>query len=899
VRRLAAVKAAGVLNGIEYLEVSDSEAPSQALRQRTLYVRLLLPVAGLTPDNVTITGGDRIPTVGVEWVAPATALPAGEDPSLVAGIADPATMLLIRTYSQGDFSVYTLHLIAFGTASPPVGFDPLLAEIEFSFKVECESDFDCRPGHRCPAHTADSPPIDYLAKDFGSFRRLMLDRLSLLAPTWPERTPADMGVALVELLAYVGDELSYRQDAVATEAYLGTARRRTSLRRHARLVDYHVHEGANARVWAAIQPAGDGVVVAEGTGILTTVAGIPPVVEPGDRNHRNAIAAGAETFETVEPAVLYTSHEVFDFWTWGDRACCLPTGATSATLVGHHPELKAGDVLILSEVVGPETGQPEDADPAKRTAVRLTSVASLSDPSGGLFDTPPTNAAVAIMAITWDEDDALTFPLCISVETLPGIAVAQAYGNIVLADHGRTVVDEDLGAVPESVLHSVTVGADHCTTDESQPLPVRYRPTLGLKPLTHTSPDAKSPLATGGSTPALDAELASLTVGPNLEAWLTSRGVSFTAGSPVLRGGDGFWSVSDGDTVVRLVMTSGNLTLFGRPGSAASIRWNDPGKATPAITLDGTTQAGTGPWQPRRDLLASSADSREFVVETEHDRTVTIRFGDGFHGRRPETVMQFTATYRVGNGASGNIGSLALGHLVTSATDLVAVGNRLPASGGVEPEAADAVRRDAPEAFLIQQRAVTAIDYANATQHRRDVQRAAATFRWTGSWHTVFVTADRTGGKPVDAAFERDVRTHLEPLRMAGYDLEVDAPAFVAIELELFVCVEPDHFRSNVRKAVLDRLSSGIREDGTPGLFNPDRFTFGQPVYLSQAIAEVQAVPGVQSVVAKKFQRLRGDATDAVAGGVLAMSRLEIARLDADPNFPERGVLTVDMGGGK
>ena len=29
-----------------------------------------------------------------------------------------------------------------------------------------------------------------------------------------------MGIALAELIAYVGDQLSYQQDAVATEAYL-------------------------------------------------------------------------------------------------------------------------------------------------------------------------------------------------------------------------------------------------------------------------------------------------------------------------------------------------------------------------------------------------------------------------------------------------------------------------------------------------------------------------------------------------------------------------------------------------------------------------------------------------------------------------------------------------------
>mgnify|MGYP006144425583 CR=1 FL=1 len=38
----------------------------------------------------------------------------------------------------------------------------------------------------------------------------------------------DAGVMLVELIAYAADNLSYRQDAVATEAYLATARRRVA-----------------------------------------------------------------------------------------------------------------------------------------------------------------------------------------------------------------------------------------------------------------------------------------------------------------------------------------------------------------------------------------------------------------------------------------------------------------------------------------------------------------------------------------------------------------------------------------------------------------------------------------------------------------------------------------------
>jgi len=115
-RRLQAVKDAGVLNGIEYVEVSDSEAPP-GWRQRTLFVRLLQAPAGLTPEaNVVISGGERIPTVA------ASTPPAAQVPALVAGLDDPATVLLVRTDSTGDFSTYTLRLVAGpGSAEPPAG----------------------------------------------------------------------------------------------------------------------------------------------------------------------------------------------------------------------------------------------------------------------------------------------------------------------------------------------------------------------------------------------------------------------------------------------------------------------------------------------------------------------------------------------------------------------------------------------------------------------------------------------------------------------------------------------------------------------------------------------------------------------------------------------------------
>ena len=137
--------------------------------------------------------------------------------------------LVVWVAEPGDFSTYTLRLVQNPKHDdPPAGFDPILSAVDFSFKVACPSDFDCRPARACPTEPLPQPEINYLAKDYASFRQLMLDRMTALMPEWKERNPADLGVALVELLAYVGDYLSYQQDAVATESYIGTARRRAA-----------------------------------------------------------------------------------------------------------------------------------------------------------------------------------------------------------------------------------------------------------------------------------------------------------------------------------------------------------------------------------------------------------------------------------------------------------------------------------------------------------------------------------------------------------------------------------------------------------------------------------------------------------------------------------------------
>jgi predicted phage baseplate assembly protein len=285
-----------------------------------------------------------------------------------------------------------------------------------------------------------------------------------------------------------------------------------------------------------------------------------------------------------------------------------------------------------------------------------------------------------------------------------------------------------------------------------------------------------------------------------------------------------------------------------------------------------------------------------------------VRFGDGRFGKRPAAGAGFLARLRVGNGPDGLIGADAIGHLLTDDPDVIGgVTNPLPALGGAAPERLTTIKINAPRAFRRQRRAVTAADYAGFAEAHSDVQRATAERRWTGSWHTMFLAVDPVGGRVVDAPFEADLRAHLEPVRLAGHDLEIEPPAYVPLDIALAVCVARGHYAADVARALLDAFGADRRADGAHGFFHPDNFTFGTPVRLSRMIAEAMALPGVQWIGLRlegiegegRFRRLHDQSVDYGDAGVIPIGAREVARLDNDPNAPENGRLRFLMEGGR
>lgn len=784
--------------GVDFVEVDASDRWARRARLLVHFVpsdegveRRALPEA-IGPANIRLLGGagQVEPQIAVHSVEP------GAQPNVLV-----VNLTLGEDHAELDDRTFVLELADLPNVDRFFGWAPFALGHAVPDGLAGTRSDGAPPGARLPDH------VDYLARDYASFRRLMFDRLSVLAPSWTERSPADMGTALVELLAYAADNLSYYQDAVATEAYLGTARRRVSVARHARLVGYHLHEGCNARVWAQVLVAEDGVTLPRGTALVSRMAE-EPLLPPGSILLEEAVERRAAFFETMYPVELFAGHNDIRFHSWGAHSWFLRRGATAATLRGHFPRLRAGDVLVLEEVVGRHSGAAADAITPHRHAVRLDATPRLSVDT--LYDQPVTE-------ISWLAEDALPFDICAVLTSPDGgvVDAGRARGNIVLADHGRTVEPEELALIPAAG---------------------RYRPALHRGDLVFAAPfDAEAERA--------------------------------------------------------------------RPASGA-IR-QDPRDALPAVTVvgrDPQTPADSSVWTPVHDLTRSGRFARDFVVEVDDRGRPWLRFGDGTLGRRPTYGRRMFASYRVGNGPQGNVDADALYHVVMDDGRILGARNFLPGRGGAAAESVERARVYAPQLVARQESCVAAEDYAAAARRLPEVRAALARLRWTGSWHTVELFVQRSGGRPADSSFLAAVQEALEPLRLASHELELRGPRFVSLDIALGIHLAPATPREIARRALLEAFGGGYAADGRPGFFHADSRAFGEAIHLSQLVARAMEVPGVVAVdwtAGGRLQRWGRPSRGELEAGVIELGPTEVARVANDPLAPELGTVSFDLLGGR
>jgi hypothetical protein len=788
------------------------------------------------------SGGELLPVVPLD---PATA-PAW-------ATIDGRRVLRVVAAVPGDFSRYRFRI------DHPL-IDPYFQEADFSFKANCPSLLDCAPpAHECPDESWVDYPVNYLARDFWSFRQALLDFASERHPEWQDRLEADFGVMLAELMSAMGDEFAWIQDRIAREASFENASQRRSLRRHARLVDYHVHDGLGASTWLDFTVTVDGTVHAGAQVWESVLRGVESDPQKRLRASRSifevgrGVASGHRLF--LPPGDLYNlrfnANELSPYQ-WDADQTCLPVGSTFLHLQDHH----AAD-LPLEDVSDPAVPvkwvvlrtRPADRAVAPRTwLVPLVRVVDEVDP---LFASPITR-------IEWAPDFATPFEM--------EYASLVLRGNIVPATAGETLRErfqiQPLLAPANPVL----------------PYPVeRQGPLLNVSPA-----DAAGQKITG--QPQLNPALLFTLPGAE-DRDLVWRGLSTDAAAPELR-------------------------LF-EQGPVGSTEWDWKRSfvgVNSSLSDDTHFMLDDGAW--RRVAGYRRVDSTGTVQEFVHTdyasgRGMTIRFGDGDFGRTPDPTALFDVIYRLGKGRADNVAAGSLTDFDPAAIDpgnqglVDEVTNPFDVVDAVAAQTAAEVRQVAPEAFrAVTFRAVRPEDYAEALERLEWVQRAGARFRWTGSWLTVFATPDPKGSFALTEKQEGELAAQLDRFRLAGREAWGRKPIFATIDLEIHVCVEPFAFVGDVVAAVLEVLFGRRGLHPLIGFFSPDQFTFGTPLDRSRLEAAIQAVPGVRAVETIRIRR-RGwfdwrDFTETA----LSVGSNEIIRVENRPEFPERGAVRIVPHGG-
>ena len=712
-----------------------------------------------------------------------------------------ARHLVLRTSRRGDFSIYRLALVTSAQdPTPPAGFDPLLSAVDFSFKVDCPTDFDCAAAARLPAR---NPPGDRDRLPRARLRELPAadarpDRRAR-ARTGASGTRADLGVALVELLAYVGDYLELPPGRRSRP-------RPTSARRAGGSRSDATHASSTTRCTTGATPA-------PGSRCCSTTsapaAGVAPAARRSRRPDVRPGSSPASTRSRARWTARRRTRSLATAATRGLRAArrrhALPDATTGSTSTPGAPRtaacrrvrrgprsparsrrLAAGDVLMLEEVVGPGTGDPADADPAHRHAVRLTAVTHADRSARRQFrrsadrdrrrrhrDRVEQRRRAAVPAVRLGDDPGRGEADPVPIERR---ARQHRARRPWADDRGRALPEAGPGADARPL--SPATAAD-ARREPSDPIaPTRSRRTLAQAGrLAHAAPYDAGPAGRGrarcaGTLADVVPEVAPRQRRRDRCAWEARRDLLGLERDRARLRRRGRGRRRGGPPVRR------------RPSRRAGPR---PGRPSPR-----PTGSATGPRQRRRRTRSPTSS------------------------RTPTAIV-------------------------------AASGTRCRRAGGIEPETVEDVRRFAPVAFRTQERAVTADDYARdgrapsagpAAPRRRSAGRAAG--------GRSFVTADPLAARrPTTAVRTRRWSASLEPLPDGGPRSRGRHAALrPARDRHAGLRHGATTSVPTSSAALLERVQQHGPARRTTRALPPDNFTFGQPVYLSRLYAAAYAVDG-------------------------------------------------------
>jgi hypothetical protein len=750
----------------------------------------------------------------------------------------------------------------------------------------------------------NQPTIAYRVGDYAAFRHALLRALpgeteltqtanGQTTQVWRPGADGDLGVQLLEWWAYLADVLTFYNERLATQAYLGVADLPESVNRLIQILGYRPRPGIGASgVLAAILGSSKPITLPQGFKVQS---------KPGPGQSPQIFELSAAT--TLQPPSKVAARTA----PASTSATLLTPDGTGVWLAGTVAGIKPGDQLLLvnsDAVTGGAIGayawaRVASSQPGKNAYGDPVTMVSFTEALEGF----PANAAAGGFALLRSTVSSPPWSAKPGGWSTPIIGT----GGIDLASVARTLSPGSLallevGGTPTSAAVATTLVSILGYSEV-----VWYANGNGPNPPGGSNPPVSIPHSHVDFAPSIDAswndnvslvtvrfgwqsvgQLAPVLSGA--QAALNATSMAVTAGSvfpagldlPVLlqdaagkgaaavgtAGADGvgmtlasitrlppgglgstfdvlfdLFPVTRGETVANEVLGSGDAAVASQDFqlkkspvtyfSDASSRSGDNFSSTVQVWVSGLL------WSEVPSFFDQTPTAAVYVTREDEQGNTHVTFGDGLNGARlPTGVDNVVATYRTGSGASSPAPG-TLTNILQPQPGLQSLANPVAPTGGADPQPMTQIRELAPRSVLTFGRAISIDDYQAIAAGTPGVVQAAAAYSFDPIAQRPQVTIWVSGDAGAVAAVQAILAGEADPNR----PISVLAASGVDTTISLTCVRDPRFLDTAVQAAVRAALI-----DPDTGLFGANAVGIGQAFFDSQIYAACLAVPGVLAV---------------------------------------------------
>ena len=286
-------------------------------------------------------------------------------------------------------------------------------------------------------------------------------------------------------------------------------------------------------------------------------------------------------------------------------------------------------------------------------------------------------------------------------------------------------------------------------------------------------------------------------------------------------------------------------------------------------------------WNQVQHLTDYGLSDLVYTTYADENDNIFINFGDGVSGSIPVPYSQIRATYIVGGGDLGNIGSNIATNIsyvpnltdsqVTALKGTITVTNGTSAIAGSNPESTDQIRISAPASLRSANRAVTLKDFSDLALSVNNVGKANATAEvWTSV--TLYIAPTRNAGttdlqpglntdNSVSSEYTTlaaNVSAYMADKLLIGSSLTIQPPTYIDVVVSLLYSLDPKYKQSDVTNSILSTINTTYGYNGV---------SFQEKIYPQDIESALNGLPGVKTARVNALYRYGVPVTNAAASG--------------------------------